>query len=703
MKQIFAVLAVALVAGAAATAASVNTTLTVNASATVNSSYSAMTISGSAAFTGGMTASGNVSCTGTLTADALSKLTQSAPFTITLPSGTLTGTLTVPTMMLLGVTTSGNVTVAVTGGTGSYSGSTGSFTLSGNVTSSSGGVYLNSFSGAGTLTTGGASGGPSITAVLNGASNAAGLAPGAFFIVKGTGLSPTSVPFVSYDVPRPTTSNGVKITITGTIGGSGTDAYIYYLYNQGGVNQLAAVLPSTILPGSYNVTVTNGTVSAPFAIQISAAKPGLFTQDSSGTGTASVQNYISPSQVDLNRLTTGSANGATISPAKPGQTLIAWGSGLGAYTQADNAGGVYYDFSTHGTVVHAVVGGVNAPVTYAGRAGYAGIDQINFVLPANVPTGCAVPFQIDVNGVVSNATTLAIADSSGNATCTLPGYTSDDLKKLDQGGSITTGGFSISQLTMTIESLGTVKSDVIGGSFAQITAYQMSSATQSNASTVKQGSCTVYQTVSTNDSSASATVSALDAGDVSITGPSGSGLSSTRLTKTSNTYSLSTTESGFSIPGQVNFTLPAGTYTLNGSGGTDVNSFNASLALANALTLITPLPATVTRSTPLALSWTGGGASDVTEIIGATSSTAGVGLAAVTTSKTFICVTNPGAKSFTVPATILGYLDAVPMGVLSVASGSTGTPFTATLKNGTAIDKAYFGSFVGIAGTPAYQ
>ena len=37
-------------------------------------------------------------------------------------------------------------------------------------------------------------------------------------------------------------------------GGTATNAYLVYLYNQSGVNQLAAILPSTLAAGNYNVS-----------------------------------------------------------------------------------------------------------------------------------------------------------------------------------------------------------------------------------------------------------------------------------------------------------------------------------------------------------------------------------------------------------------------------------------------------------------
>jgi len=108
----------------------------------------------------------------------------------------------------------------------------------------------------------------------------------------------------------------VKVTFTPVAGGAGTDAFLEYL----GAGQINAILPSTVAAGNYNVTVTNGTVSSPFVAQVVASKPALFTQDWSGTGLAVVQNYVSASETDWDRLTTGVYSGSQSSPAKPGQS-----------------------------------------------------------------------------------------------------------------------------------------------------------------------------------------------------------------------------------------------------------------------------------------------------------------------------------------------------------------------------------------------
>src|SRR5271154_375800 len=86
--------------------------------------------------------------------------------------------------------------------------------------------------------------GPTITAVQDAATYTAGVAEGSIFVVKGTNLSGSG--FTETSFPLPPAQDGVSIAFTPTAGGASTNAYIVYLYNKGGVNQLAAILPSTL-------------------------------------------------------------------------------------------------------------------------------------------------------------------------------------------------------------------------------------------------------------------------------------------------------------------------------------------------------------------------------------------------------------------------------------------------------------------------
>ena len=708
MKRTFSTLALALLVCAAAPAASINTTLTVNATATPNSSFSAFAIAGTVSFTGGI-GTGKIASTVPLDLTASSVV---ADYTITLDAGgALSGKLTIPLSILGGGPATVNVTI--TGGTGTYPNATSGTTpiaLTGSVSGDivSGFKLTNFTSGTFTITTGGTPPPPvpTITAVQDAASNTPNIAQGSIFIVKGSNLSASG--YTPFGPPRPTVSSGVKVTFTPVSGGgAGTDAYLVYLYNQSGVNQIACILPSTVAAGTYNVTVTNGTVSAPVVAQVVANKIGLFTQDSTGSGLASVQNYISQTVVDLNRLTTGAVSGVTISPAHPGQAVIAYGTGLGAYAAGDNSASPAFDFRSTETIV-AVVGGVNIPVDYAGRAGYAGEDQINFTLPTNIQTGCAVTLQISVNGKLSAPTSIAIAPDAGSTACVMPGYTLAQLQNLDQGGTITTGGFSITQVTESVPQVGTEKIDIIGGGFSQLTGFQLSSAVQGNVNIIQSGSCQVIQATSSGTTTSTGSLTYLDAGVVTITGPAGSSLTNQVLTKTFNSYSLFGTEGSVDLPGQLSFSLPAGSYTLNGAGGNDVGSFNTSLTLGAPLTLSSPLPTTVVRSSPLTINWTGGIASNMVEIVGSSGTTTGTGANAVTTTTEFLCVTTAGAGTFTVPASILSQLPATATtgsstGVLEVASFNTSATFSATLKADGSTIAGSFGSYIGIGSTATYQ
>ena len=223
-------------------------------------------------------------------------------------------------------------------------------------------------------------------------------------------------------------------------------------------------------------------------------------------------------------------------------------------------------------------------------------------------------------------------------------------------------------------------------------------------SIIQQGSCQIINATSSGTSSGGGTVKYLDAGTVTVTGPGGSSLSNTALTKTNNSYSLSNFE-GISLPGQTNFSLPAGTYTFNGAGGNDVGSFNGSITIGSPLTVTGGLPSTINRSAGLTLNWTGGNASDIVEIIGGSSSTTGSGASTVTTTTEFICLTTAGQGTFTVPSSILSQVPATTAtspGSLEVASGVIGS-FTAPLKAGGSIDAGILASFVGTGNTPTYQ
>jgi uncharacterized protein (TIGR03437 family) len=616
--------------------------------------------------------------------------------------------------LLEGEATSGSGSATITTATGSYAGDTGSFpTLAGSGSIGLTGITL-SFTGNGTITTGGTvvAPPPTITAVLDAASNSPNLAQGTIFIVKGSNLCPGTT-LTAFSIPRPTVSpDGVQITFTPAAGGAGTNALLWYEDPLGGgACQLAGILPSTVAVGSYNVTVTNGTTSAPMTAQVVQRKFAVFTQDSTGTGLTVAQNVVSSTEYDLNRLTTGTVNGVTISPAHPGEYMVAYGTGLGGVVGDDNIASPVYDFTKNGVTVNVIVGGVSIPALFAGRAGYAGEDQVNFQLPSSIPTGCTVSFQVSVNGTLSSATTIAIAPNASAGACVLPGYTTAQLTNLDNGATINAGAFSLTQFSITEAPYGTIKIDGASGGFTQVSGFQLG-ALPVTYSSVTQGSCTVIQvTISNGQTIVSGTVTNLDAGQVTLSGPSGASIPNGGvMTETNNAYSLSIGYEGISVPGQPTGTIVAGKYTLTGAGGSGSNavgSFSTSITLGTPLTITGGLPSTVTRSQGLPLSWTGGNSTDGVEIIGYSGTSTGTGTSAVTTATEFICTTTAGAGSFTVPASVLTQLPPTPAaaangsGSLAVYSGPAPATFAPSFAGGSIAST--FSAQVGTAATVTYQ
>jgi uncharacterized protein (TIGR03437 family) len=724
MKRVLPLLTLMLLISIGAQA-QISTTLTVNATATISLTSGAFSATGTATLPGVGPGTGTFAAT--LNASAITGTTVAVPFTITMSTGTLTGNITVPATLFLGSSNTGSGSGTITGGTGAFAGATGTFpTLSGTASGSIATSLTLTFAGAGTVTIGGGGGPttstPAITDVLDAASYTRGVARGSIFVVKGTNLSAAG--FTQLSFPLPTTSGGVRVSFTPLAGGSSTDAYLVYLFNQNNVNQLAAILPSTVAAGAYNVTVTtsNGT-SAVFATQVVARKPGIITQDSTGNGLAVVQNFVSATQLDVDRFTTQTLSGITVSPSKPGQVLIAWMTGMGALPSgADNTASAAVDFLASARI-RAVVGGMEITPLYAGRApGLAGADQVNFVLPANVPTGCTVPFQVSIDGQLSNATFVAIAPNAAATECVQPGFTATQLRNFDQGGSYSLGAFSLTQVSTTVPQLGTVKLNTAGGTFTKVTGFQLSSAAGGQTQGIATDSCIVTRITGTQSQLGVPTGTAigLDAGNITLTGPAGSNITNgVALNKepASFIYSLSLGTEGIpSLPGAVNATLVAGQYRLAGAGGRDVGAFNAAVNLGAPLTITGGLPATVVRASGLPLAWSGGNATDLVVITGYAGTTSGTGASATVDATQFVCTTTAGRGGFTVSPDVLNQLPAITAaqiasgagtGYLVVSTSVTPTTgnglFTAPLVAGGSIDTGVFIGSVGVASTPAYQ
>jgi uncharacterized protein (TIGR03437 family) len=547
---------------------------------------------------------------------------------------------------------------------------------------------------------------PTISAVLDAAAYTPNIPQGGVFVVKGSNLATSST---SASVPYPTSIGGVSITFTAVADGTVVKANMVYTYSSGGITQLAGVLPASTATGNYNVTVSTGAgTSSSVSVTVVAREFGLITVSGSGTGRAVLQNVVSSTQYDLNRFTTGSIGGVTYSPAKPGQTLIAYGTGLN---------------STSPISVTVTVGSMQITAMGVAQGQFPGLDQINITLPANVPTGCNLLFQVSAGGQLSNPATVSIAPSPSADACVDPNYNQATLAKLDQpGGHITVGYFGLESFTSKVTVLGTtIDASTSGGSgfFAQYTGDLLGSApvfTPTSGCQVYQYTTTVTggQTGTNPGSPAGPSAVFLDAGAVTLSGPN---VTNKAFTETQNLYTVNLGNP--TLPASAtNPILTSGAYTITGAGGKDVGPFKATVNLNNFLTITGGLPATIPRSQNLVIAWTGTTGSDLVLIDGTSYAVTSGSITKppyTVSYAYFYCITTTDKGSFTVPSSILSQLPPTPsdttLGFSSLSVYSTTLPttstgngyFTAPLTAGGNIDYGLIFAGGGATATPVYQ
>ncbi len=210
------------------------------------------------------------------------------------------------------------------------------------------------------------------------------------------------------------------------------------------VNATLSIRPvgsSTAIP----VTVTNAVAGAitfvvPAAVPLGGAE--LIYQIAGQPTQWTTVNVVQSSFAFFHTTQTVAANGSVsnvglTTPAQPGQTLLLTGSGLG-----------------YGSTTSATIGGVAAPVIYAGaHPTQAGVDEILLQIPSGMPDGCYVPVAFTYNQTV---VTTTISKTSDGSPCKHPWQLSvNDMKTLDNGGSLTDGVIDLStQLSVVNASAG---------------------------------------------------------------------------------------------------------------------------------------------------------------------------------------------------------------------------------------------------------
>lgn len=526
---------------------------------------------------------------------------------------------------------------------------------------------------------------PVVNAVLNNASytlpglpNSA-IAQGSLMAIFGTGLGGANA-MTATALPLTTNMGGTSVTISA--GGRTLSAPMVYTT----AGQLGAILPSDTPAGSATLTVTyNSQTSQPRSFTVARSSFGIFTSNQAGSGPGAVQNVISGTEQPINALNR---------PARPGQTVILWGTGLGPASSDVNiaAGDLPVD-------VEVWVGGRRATVTYKGRSGCCvGIDQLAFVIPEGVE-GCFVPVVINVGGVVSNFASVAVA-RSGNACSDPTGFSAQDIETAQNNGTLRTGSITLTRtnLNMSVPGVGSVqmKTDIGIGAFTRFNLNQLlvSQGTGGESLQVSPGACSVM-TYRANDENSRPVdpirATPLDAGNaITVRGPKGE----KQLTKrqgNADAYYGELGGGGISgipglpgnlpnIPGlpqsQPDFLEP-GSYTISAPGGSGANSignFSVSFTMPQMVTWSNQSAVSngVTRSAGQQITWTGGDANSYVYMSGMSFAQGVAGM--------FYCIERASAGQFTIPSYVLSTLPATTgnnIGMLMVGGTSAAQRFTA--------------------------
>lgn len=239
--------------------------------------------------------------------------------------------------------------------------------------------------------------------VVNSASSApftAQYSPGEFITLYGTGLASADAHITG--LPIPTTLGNVQLKIGDGSSATPISAPVYDVCAQCNPQQISALIPYNVSTNTGYVTfqlVNNGTASNVVTGYLGATSPGVFTVPPGGFYEGAIQHAADYSLV------------TDSSPAKAGETIVVYCSGLGAVTPAVNAGAAPTATTQVVAPVEVYIGGTQATVKFAGISGVAGLYQLNVVVPSGLTAGK------NVIEVLSGTT-----DSAGNTNLDVDNY-----------------------------------------------------------------------------------------------------------------------------------------------------------------------------------------------------------------------------------------------------------------------------------------
>lgn len=221
------------------------------------------------------------------------------------------------------------------------------------------------------------------------------IAPSSLAAVFGRFQTSGGGMFLAPSTPLPTTLGGMRVTI------NGQDAQMLLASN----GQLNIVAPQNVPDGPATVVITNadGAVRAG-VVTMARASAGLFSLKATGQGTAAA--VWTTDGVTFQPVMNSDGSERPITPGtKASPTfLVLFTTGLRNAPAANPNDG-----NGVAEAVTVTIKGVNATATFAGPApGFAGLDQINLIIPPELAGSGSVQIQVTAGGKVSNTVTVRI-------------------------------------------------------------------------------------------------------------------------------------------------------------------------------------------------------------------------------------------------------------------------------------------------------
>lgn len=240
---------------------------------------------------------------------------------------------------------------------------------------------------------------PSATiSVTNAASYVPAFSPGEIATVFGSNLTTQTI---TGTLPLTDSLGGVTVTVTDSAGVV-LPASIFYV----SPSQLSFLIPPTAALGTATVTVTTANGSLTASMNLTASTAALFTANANGKGPLAAQLFdypaggAQPTYVDTATLsgTTFVNTPLSLSPTTDSFYLYLYGTGF-----------------DHAKSVTVTINGQTFTPAYFGPQGtYAGLDQINVLLPQSLANAGPVNVSITVDGQVSNVGTIQFGSGGTN-------------------------------------------------------------------------------------------------------------------------------------------------------------------------------------------------------------------------------------------------------------------------------------------------